>query len=158
MQQLPCKIEPLRGKIGIRVNATYASVRDVCWALVSLENPFRDLHDLPEPDRPARTRPRLKLVETFRQLSAAGGAVARQQGLSSALTFWSKANRDPRALAVWIDFIIGHNLKFTGEIPNARVLRKPQRNYGLLGRPVAERVDALMTHYTFAARRVPASI
>ncbi len=37
--------------------------------------------------------------ETLRQLSWAGRHVARQQSWSTAVTFWSKANRDPRALA-----------------------------------------------------------
>ncbi len=70
--------------------------------------------------------------------------------------FWRA--RDPRALAGRIDIIVAHSLKYTDEMPNARVLRKPQRNYGVLGRPVSERVDALMTHYKFAARRVPKDI
>jgi uncharacterized protein len=100
----------------------------------------------------------LAWVETLHQLSLAGREVARQQGLSSAFTFWSKTNRAPRSQAVWIKFVTDHYGAHSIGTPNARILRKPQRNYGMTGRSVAERVATLVYHHTFAARRMPSPL
>jgi uncharacterized protein len=96
----------------------------------------------------------LAVADTVRALGRASARIARQQGLSAAVNFWSKAHRDPRALATWIDFITRHAAAH-GAAPDARELRKPQRNYGRAHRNVAARVRSLITHHRFSAHHLP---
>lgn len=90
-------------------------------------------------------------MDTVRILSDAAGDIFRQQGASAAVLFWAKVIRDPVATADWIDFIGKHHSAFQAAAPNPRALRKPQRNYGVVGRTVRQRAEALMDHYEFAA-------
>ena len=95
---------------------------------------------------------------TLRTLSSASVRVAREQKLSTALDFWAKALRGPAALARWIDFIAEHHQDGGAPPPNTRVLRKPQRSYGRIGRTVEQRVDALIAHHQYSASHLPPTV
>jgi len=97
----------------------------------------------------------LSLPQILRLLSRTSIRIASEQRLSTALDFWFKAARGPIALATWIAFIAQQHKDHFVPRPDTRVLRKPQRNYGRLGRSVWERVDALFTRYHFAAAHLP---
>ena len=121
---------------------------------------FEHSHRVPKPHVGAAalevvTQPQ-RLRMTWHALAAAAGRTAREQKLSAAIVFWTKSLRDPVAIGHWIDFVIKHHAAFSAEAPNVRVLRKPQRNYGVAGLSVKQRVSALISHYRFAARRLPA--
>ena len=102
---------------------------------------------------PAQTQTSAR--DAVRLLTRAGRVIASQQDLSAAVAFWSKIVRDPRAIADWIAFSSDHFKSHGAREPNARELRKPQRNCGILGRSVRQRVDALKAHYTFAESHLP---
>jgi uncharacterized protein len=91
-------------------------------------------------------------------LSRASARIGREQKISMAIDFWFKATRGPKPLADWIGFISQHHLDMGAPPPDPRVLRKPQRNYGRVGRSVRQRVDALIAHYEYASMRLPAHI
>ena len=95
---------------------------------------------------------------TLMTLAQASVRVAREQKLSTAVDFWGKSLRGPIAIATWIDFISAHHQAAGAPPPNTRVLRKPQRNYGRIGRTVWQRVDALINHYRYSATHLPAAI
>lgn len=101
---------------------------------------------------------RMPATDVLRLLAQASVEIARQQPGSAALNFLAKARRDPRALAAWIDFIGRHFAEHANSRPNSRILRKPQRNYGMSGRSVEQRVGALIAHYQFAARVLPPNL
>ena len=141
------------GIAGITMKSHAADRRTVLGlkAGLALEKPWR-----PSPaaqDQLAHSMPtqHRSVVDTLRVLSDSAGRIARQQKFSAAVNFWSKAIRDPSALATWIEYIVAHHSAHNAPLPNTRVLRKPQRNYGRTGRTVRERVDALIAHYDFAA-------
>ena len=118
---------------------------------LAFEKPRRSVELLPDTQRQAQRWPQRSVLGTARLLAKAAGSVAREQTVSAALTFCSKSIRDPGALADWIEFIISHHREHGALPPNARVLRKPQRNCGVIGRNVRNRVRALVSHYNFAA-------
>ena len=118
---------------------------------LTFEKPRRSVEIVPGTQRQAQKWPQRPVLGTARVLAKAAGSVAREQTVSAALTFCSKSLRDPGALADWIEFIIAHHDDHHALRPNARVLRKPQRNCGLIGRSVRERVRALVSHYEFSA-------
>ncbi len=89
--------------------------------------------------------------EVLGLLSTAARAIVSQQKISAAVAFWTKTLRDPMAMADWIAFILKHYDHHQSQTPNARLLRKPQRNYGVTGRNVRRRVEALIAHYQFAS-------
>ncbi len=98
------------------------------------------------------------MLKTLRLLTTTASRIAREQKPSTALDFWAKSLRGPRALASWIEFIANHYSDNGAPPPNTRVLRKPQRDYGRTGRTVQQRVDALLAHYTLAARGLPGAV
>lgn len=125
---------------------------------LAFEKPWRAVETFPGTQRQAHSWPQRPVLGTARLLAKAAGSVAREQTVSAALTFCSKSIRDPGALADWIEFIISHHRDHRALPPNARVLRKPQRNCGMIGRSVRERVRALVSHYDFAAMHLQGDV
>ena len=82
--------------------------------------------------------------ETCRVLLGAAARTAHEQSARAAVNFLAKSIRGPAQLAKWITFIERHHTEHGASLPDPRILRKPLRNYGRLGRDVPERVDALM--------------
>ena len=98
------------------------------------------------------------LSETCRVLLGAAARTAREQTFRAAVNFVAKSLRGPRRLAYWIAFIERHHNEHAAPLPDPRVLRKPLRNYGRIGRCVDERVDALIAHYVYAAAHLPPAV
>ena len=104
-----------------------------------------------------RSKPRMS-VAMLAVLAQASARVAKEQKISTAVDFWLKCLRGPVALATWIDFISAHHQTSTAPPPNTRVLRKPQRNCGRIGRTIWQRVDALINHHRYAGAELPNAI
>jgi uncharacterized protein len=61
-------------------------------------------------------------------------------------------------LADWALFIQDHRSAFGANPVSAREFRKPQRNYGVVGRSVRNRTRALVDHYQFASEHLSPSL
>ncbi len=83
-------------------------------------------------------------------LVAATICIGRDQKPSAGMAFATKILRDPIGIADWLEFIREHTDKHEVSAVNSRLLRKPQRNYGVSGRTVRQRVGVLITHYSIA--------